>query len=76
MRRSQKWCNVCLLTFPVVITAVKNHSGVDAWLEAEPSKKKVLIIELKETMSRDFRPSVFFRQSIAPRPKINTLKYV
>jgi hypothetical protein len=29
---------------------------------------------LKGTVSRDFRPS-FFRQSITPRPLINTLKY-
>jgi hypothetical protein len=29
---------------------------------------------VKGTVSRDFRPSVFFRQSIPPRPLINTLK--
>jgi hypothetical protein len=30
---------------------------------------------LKGTVSRDLRPSVFFVQSITPRPLINTLKY-
>jgi hypothetical protein len=30
---------------------------------------------LKETVPLDFRPSVYFRQSITPRPPINTLKY-
>jgi hypothetical protein len=32
------------------------------------------LTQLKGTVSRDFRPSIF-RQSITPRPLINTLKY-
>jgi hypothetical protein len=36
-----------------------------------PYKPKLL----KETVSRDFRPLVFFHISTAPRPLINTLKY-
>jgi hypothetical protein len=32
-------------------------------------------LPIKGTVSRDFRPSVFFRQLITPRPLINTLKY-
>jgi hypothetical protein len=38
-----------------------------------PIKQTVL---LKETVSRDFRPLVFFHQSTAPRPLINTIKKI
>jgi hypothetical protein len=33
------------------------------------------VILIKETVSRDFRPLVFFHKSTSPRPLINTLKY-